>query len=182
MQALPGGLLGRPQSLPCYLLGGLEALPGGILEGHHALPSVGEGGEEVPVGPNPTPAKRPEALLLPAYGTREGLGGARVVLGLLAHDLDGVPRPGLDELGVAPLELQEPDAVGEELLGRPGVVLLHPHELQPAFGESHAPALGAREVLGQGLEGVALGLGHLVGRAGRLVDVLRGGFHRVPPW
>jgi hypothetical protein len=46
------------------------------------------------------------------------------VLGLLAHDLDGVPRPDLDELGVLLLELQEPDALGEELLGGPRVVLL----------------------------------------------------------
>ena len=80
------------------------------------------------------------------------------------------------------LELQEPDAVGEELLGRPCVVLLELHELETAFGEPHAPALGGGEVLGYGLEGVALGLCHLSGRAGRLVDVVGGGFHCVPPW
>jgi hypothetical protein len=81
----------------------------------------------------------------------------------------------------SPLELQQPDAVGEELLGGPRVVLLELHELETAFGEAHAPALGASEVLGQSLEGVALGLGHLAGGAGGLVDVLGGGFHRVPP-
>jgi hypothetical protein len=86
-----------------------------------------------------------------------------------------------DELGVPLLELQQPDAAGEELLGGPRVVLLDLHELQPAFGQAHAPALGCGEVLGQGLEGVALGLGHLAGGAGGLVDVLGGGFHRVPP-
>src|SRR5215208_5925754 len=89
-QALLGGLLGNPETLPCYLLGGLEALLGGPLEGPHALPSVGEGREEVRVGTDPTLGKRPEAFLLPAYGTREGLGGTGVVLGLLTHDLDGL--------------------------------------------------------------------------------------------
>src|SRR3990170_2025629 len=81
-QALLGGLLGDPQALPRYLLGGLEALPGGLLEGPRGLPGVGEGREELRVGPDPAPGERPEALLLPACGTREGLGGAGVVLGL----------------------------------------------------------------------------------------------------
>src|SRR5918998_5778278 len=131
-----GGILGYPEALARDLLGGLEALLGGLLEGPHALPSVGEGREEVRVGPDPTLGERPQALLLPAYGTREGLGRARVVLGLLAQHLYGVSRPVLDELGVLLLELQEPDAVGEELLGGPCVLLLELHELQPAFGEA----------------------------------------------
>src|SRR5215218_3889992 len=177
-KALAGGLLGGPKTLPCYLLSGLQALLGGPLEGPHALPSVGEGREEVRVGTDPTLGKRPEAFLLPAYGTGEGLGGTGVVLGLLAQDLHGVSRPGPDELGVLLLELKDPYALGEELLGGPGVVLLELDELKPAFGQPHAPALGASEVLGQGLEGVALGLCHLVGRAGRLVYVVCGGFHR----
>src|SRR5919112_1536590 len=176
-QPLAGGLLGCPKTLPCYLLGCLEPLLGGPLEGPHALLYVGEGVEEVPVGTNPTLAERPKALLLPAHGPREGLCGAHVVLGLLAHNLDGLTHPALHELGVALLELQEPHAVCEELLGRPGIVLLEPHELEPAFGDPDAAALGCSEVLGYGLEGVALGLCHLQGGAGRLVDV-SGGSHR----
>src|SRR5919107_3648003 len=81
---LLGSLLGCSKPLPCYLLGGLEPLLGGPLEGPHALLHVCEGAEEVAVGPYPTPAKRPHALLLPAHGSRKGLGGLRVVLGLLA--------------------------------------------------------------------------------------------------
>ena len=84
----------------------------------------------------------------------------------------------LHELGVALLELKEPHAVGEELLGRPGVILLEPHELQPAFGDPDAAALGCGEVLGKSLEGVALGLCHLSGGARRLLDVC-GGSHLV---
>src|SRR5215213_10058236 len=140
-KALAGGLLGGPKPLPCYLLGGLEPLLGGPLEGPHALLGVGEGREEVAVGPDPTLGKSPHALLLPAHAPREGLCSTRVVLGLLAHNLYGVTYPALHELGVALLELKEPHAVCEELLGRPGVVLLEPHELQPAFGDPYAAAL-----------------------------------------
>src|ERR671911_2368573 len=176
-QALLGGLLGRPKPLPCYLLGDLEPSLGGPLEGPHALLGVGEGADEVSVGPDPTLAKRPHALLLPARGPREDFGGAHVLLGLLAHDLDSLTHPALHELGVLLLELEEPDAVGEELLCGPGVVLLEPHELKPAFGEPYTAALGCGEVLGYGLEGVALGLCHLVGGARRLVDVSGGSHH-----
>jgi hypothetical protein len=119
------------------------------------------------------------ALLLLAYAPREGLGGTSVLLTLLAHDLDSVAHPALHELGVALLELQEPHPVGEELLGRPGIVLLEPHELEAAFGDPYAAALGCGEVLGYGLEGVVLGLGHLSGGARRLVDVPSGGSHLV---
>src|ERR687897_784116 len=177
-QALAGGLLGGPKTLPCYLLGDLEPLPGGPLEGPHALLGVGEGAEEVAVGPDPTLGKRPHVLLLPARGPREVLGGAHVLLGLLAHYLKGFAHPALHELGVLLLELEKPDAVGEELLGRPRVVLLEPHDLQPTFGEPYTAALGCGEVLGYGLEGVALGLCHLSGGARRLVDVHCGGSHR----
>src|SRR5215213_1236883 len=175
---LLGSLLGCPKPLPCNLLGCLKPLLGGPLEASHALLSVGEGAEEVPVDSNPTLPERPKALLLSAHGPRDGLCGARVLLGLLAHNLEGVTHPALHELGVAPLELEEPHAFGEELLGRPGVVLLEPHELQPAFGDPDAAALGCGEVLGYGLEGVALGLCHLSGGARRLVDVC-GGSHLV---
>src|ERR687889_1336922 len=177
-KTLAGGLLGGPKTLPCYLLGGLEPLLGGPLEGPHALLGVGEGAEEVPVGPDPTLTERPKALLLPAHGPGEGLCSAHVVLGLLAHNLDGLTHPALHELGVALLELQEPHAVCEELLGRPGVLLLEPHELEPAFGDPDAATLGCSEVLGYCLEGVALGLCHLVGGARRLVDVRCDGSHR----
>src|ERR671911_1079187 len=176
-QSLAGGLLGSLKPLPCNLLGCLEPLLGGPLEGPHALLSVGEGAEEVPVGPRPTLSKRPHVLLLPARGPREGLCSARVVLSLLAHYLYGLAHPALHELGVLLLELEEPDAVGEELLCGPGVVLLEPHELKPAFGEPYTAALGCGEVLGYGLEGVALGLCHLVGGARRLVDVSGGSHH-----
>src|ERR671921_2145529 len=160
-QALAGGLLGSPKTLPCYLLGCLEPLLGGPLEGPHALLCVGEGAEEVPVGPDPTLAERPKALLLPAHGPGEGLCSAHVVLGLLAHNLDGLTHPALHELGVALLELQEPHAIGEELLGRPGIILLEPHELESAFSDPDGAALRRSEVLGYGLVGVALGLCHL---------------------
>src|SRR5919112_4202866 len=175
-QSLAGGLLGSPKTLPCYLLGCLEPLLSGPLEGPHALLCVGEGVEEVPVGPDPTLAERPKALLLPAHGPGEGLCGAHVVLGLLAHNLDCLTHPALHELGVALLELQEPHAIGEELLGRPGIILLEPHELEPAFGDPDAAALGCGEVLGYGLEGVVLSLCHLSGGARCLVDV-SGGSH-----
>src|SRR5919112_4355125 len=172
---LLGSLLGCPKPLPCYLLGGLKPLLGGPLEAPHALLSVGEGAEEVPVDSNPTLTERPKALLPSACAPRDGLCGARLLLGLIAHNLEGVTYPALHELGVALLELQEPHAFGEELLGRPGVILLEPHELQPAFGDPDAAALGCSEVLGKRLEGVALGLCHLVGGARRLVDVRCGG-------
>src|SRR5215204_2125693 len=178
-KALTGGLLGGPKPLPCYLLGCLEALLGGPLEGTHALLSVGEGAEEVAVGTDPTLGKSPHALLLAAHAPREGLGGTRVLLGLLTHDLDGLAHPLLYELGVLLLELEEPYAVGEELLGGLGVLLLEPHELQPAFGKPNGAALGGGEVLGYGFEGVALGLGHLLGGARRLVDVPSSGSHFV---
>src|SRR5215204_1503072 len=174
-KTLAGGLLGRSKPLPCYLLGGLKPLLGGPLEGPHALLHVGEWREELPVGPDPTPAKSPHALLLPEDTPREGLGGVRVVLGLLAHNLDGVTHPALHELGVALLELKEPQAVGEELLGRPGVIFLEPHELEPAFGDPDGAALGCGEVLGYGFEGVVLSLCHLSGGARCLVDVCCGG-------
>src|SRR5215208_220616 len=176
-KTLAGGLLGGSKTLPCYLLGGLKPLLGGPLEGPHALLCVGEGAEEVPVGPDPTLAERPKALLLSAHGPREGLCGAHVVLALLAHNLDGLTHPALHELGVALLELQEPYAVGEELLSRPGVVLLQLHELEPVVGKPDAAALDAREVLGEGLVSIALGLSHLAGGARRLVDVCGGSHH-----
>src|SRR5215212_8507965 len=96
-QALAGGLLGRPKPLPCYLLGGLEPLLGGPLEDPHALLYVSEGAEELPVGASASTRKRREALLLLAYASREGLGGAHVLLGLLVHDLEGVTHPALHE-------------------------------------------------------------------------------------
>src|SRR5829696_7238456 len=173
-QPLAGGLLGSPKTLPCYLLGCLEPLLGGPLEGPHALLGEGEGVEEVPVGTNPTLAERPKALLLPADGPREGLCSARIVLCLLTHNLNGLTHPALHELGVALLELKEPHAVGEELLGRPGIILLKPHELEPAFGDPDAAALGCGEVLGYGFEGVVLSLCHLSGGARCLVDVCCG--------
>src|SRR5215213_8922796 len=184
---LPGGLLSPPQdllgllgglqSLPGYLLGGLQPLLGGPLEGPHALLHVGEGREEVLVSPHPLLRESPIPLLLLAYAPREGLGGAHVVLGLLAQNLRGIAHPALHELGVALLELQEPYAVGEELLSRTGVVLLQLHELEPVVGKPDAAALDAREVLGEGLVSIALGLSHLAGGARRLVDV-SGGLHQ----
>src|SRR5215208_5547372 len=177
-KTLAGGLLGRSKPLPCCFLGGLKPLLGGPLEGPQALLYVAEGREELPVGPDPTPAKSPHALLLPEDAPREGLGGVRVVLGLLAHNVDGVTHPALHELGVALLELEEPQAVGEELLGRPGVVLLEPHELEPVVGKPHAAALGGRKVLGESLVGIALNLSHLPSGARRLVDT-SGGLHQL---
>src|SRR5215211_3065152 len=94
-QALPGGLLGGPKPLSCYLLSDLKPLLGGPLEGPHALLGVGEGAEEVAVGTDPTLGKRPHVLLLPARGPREVLGGAHVLLGLLAHYLKGLTHPAL---------------------------------------------------------------------------------------
>src|SRR5829696_2513581 len=176
-EPLLGHLLGSLQSLPGYLLGGLEPLLGGPLEGPYALLHVGEGGEELPVSPHPLLRESPIALLLLAYAPREGLGGAHVVLGLLAQNLRGIAHPALHELGVLLLELQEPYAVGEPLLSRSGVVLLQLHELEPVFGKPHAAALDAREVLGEGLVSIALGLCYLAGGARRLVDV-SGGLHQ----
>src|SRR5829696_8432258 len=175
-EPLLGHLLGSLQSLPGYLLGGLKPLLGAPLEGPHALLHVGERREEVPVSPHPLLRESPIPLLLLAYGPREGLGGAHVVLCLLAHNLRGIAHPALHELGVALLELEESHPVCKELLGRPGVLLLEPHELEPAFGHPNAAALCGGEVLDYGLEGVALGIGHLMGGARRLVDV-SGGSH-----
>src|SRR5215208_746844 len=170
------GLLSDPEPLPCYLLGGLKPLPGGLLGRPHALLEVGEGGEEVPVGARPGPGERPEALLLLAYAPREGLGGAHVVLGLLANSLHGVARPALHKLGAALLKLEQLHATCEPLLGRTSALLLQPHELEPAFGKPDGAALGGRKVLGECLVGVALDLCHLAGSARRLVDV-SGGLH-----
>src|SRR5215212_4600086 len=160
---LLGGLLGYPEPLVGHLLGSLQSLRGGPLEGPHALLHVGEGREEVLVSPHPLLRESPIPLLRLAYAPREGLGGAHVVLGLLAQNLRGIAHPALHELGVALLELQEPYAVGEELLSRTGVVLLQLHELEPVVGKPDAAALDAREVLGEGLVSIALGLSHLAG-------------------
>src|SRR5215207_8486623 len=175
-EPLVGHLLGSLQSLPGYLLGGLQPLLGGPLEGPHALLHVGERREELPVSPHPLLRESPIALLLLAYAPREGLGSAHVLLGLLAQNLRGIAHPALHELGVALLELQEPYAVGEELLSRPDVVLLQLHELEPVVGKPDAATLGGSEVLGEGLVGVALDLSHLAGGTRRLVDV-SGGRH-----
>ena len=83
------------------------------------------------------------------------------MLCLLTHNLNGLTHPALHELGVALLELKEPHAVCEELLGRPGIILLEPHELESAFGDADATVLRRSEVLGYSLKGVALGLCHL---------------------
>src|SRR5215216_6678391 len=178
---LLGGLLGYPEPLLGHLLGSLQSLPGyllgGPLEGPHAPLHVGERREEVPVSPHPLLRESPIPLLLLAYAPREGLGGAHVVLCLLAQNLRGIAHPSLHELGVALLELQEPYAVGEPLLGRPGVILLQLHELEPVVGKPDAAALDSREVLGEGLVSIALGLCHLAGGARRLVDV-SGGLHQ----
>src|SRR5215216_3604470 len=176
-EPLVGHLLGSLQSLPGYLLGGLQPLLGGPLEGPHALLHVGEGREEVLVSPHPLLRESPIPLLLLAYAPREGLGGAHVVLGLLAQNLRGIAHPALHELRVALLELQEPYAVGEPLLGRPGVILQQLHELEPDVGKPDAAALDAREVHGEGLVSIALGLSHLAGGARRLVDVCGGSHH-----
>src|SRR5215207_2771112 len=165
------GLFSDPEPLPGYLLGGLKPLPGGLLGRPHALPKVCEGGEEVPVSPSPGPGERPESLLLLACTPREGLGGAHVVLGLLAKSLHGLARPALHELGVALLELQQLNTTCEPLLGRTRTLLLQPHELKPVLGKPHGAALGCGEVIGESLVGVALNLCHLTGRARRLVDV-----------
>src|SRR5215204_7068686 len=154
------GLFSDPEPLPGYLLGGLKPLPGGLLGRPHALPKVCEGGEEVPVSPSPGPGERPESLLLLTCTPREGLGGAHVVLGLLAKSLHGVARPTLHELSVALLELEKLHATCEPLLGRTGVLLLQPHELEPAFGKPNGAALGGREVLGESLVGIALDFCH----------------------
>src|SRR5829696_2994779 len=173
---LLGGLLGYPEPLLGYLLGSLQSLPGYLLEGPHAPLHLGERQEEVPVSPHPLLRESPIRILLLAYEPREGLGGAHVLLCLLAQNLRGIAHPALHELGVALLELEESHPVCKELLGRPGVLLLEPHELEPAFGDPNAAALCGGEVLDYGLEGVALGIGHLVGGARRLVDV-SGGSH-----
>src|SRR5215210_31513 len=137
---LLGGLLGHPETLPGYLLCCLEPLHGGLLGRPDALLEVGEGREEVPVGPHPGLGERPEALLLLARAPCEGLGSAHVVVGLLAHRFYGIARPALHEFGVALLQLQQLQAVREPLLGRPRVVLLQPHEREPAIGQPYAPA------------------------------------------
>ena len=107
------------------------------------------------------------------------LGGFHVVLGLLAQRLHSVARPALHELGVALLVLQEPHAAREPLLGSPGILLLQPHELKPAFCKPDTPALGGSEVLGERLVRVALNLSHLAGRTRRLLDVSCGGLHHL---
>jgi hypothetical protein len=93
------------------------------------------------------------------------------VLGLLAHCFHGFARPALHELGVALLKLQEPQATCEELLGRPGALLLQPHELEPAFGKPEAAALGCGEVFAESFVGVALNLCDLVGVGRGLIDI-----------
>src|SRR5215216_3483203 len=141
------------RGLQCTEDGGLKLLlPGGPLEGPHALLHVGEGGEEVLVSPHPLLRESPIPLLLLAYAPREGLGGAQ-------------------------LELKEPCAVCEPHLSRSSIVLLQLHELEPVVGKPDAAALDAREVLGEGLVSIALGLCHLAGGARRLVDV-SGGLHQ----
>src|SRR5215208_5036050 len=170
------GLLSDPEPLPGYLLGGLQPLPGGLLGRPHALPKVGEGAEEVPIGPRPGLGERPEAFLRLACAPRKGFSGAHVVLGLLAKSLYGVARPALHELGVALLKLEQLHTTREPLLGSTGVLLLQPHELQPVFGKPHAAALGGRKVLGESLIGIALNLSHLAGGARRLLDT-SGGLH-----
>src|SRR5215217_6936341 len=170
------GILSDPEPLPGGLLGGLKPLPGGLLARPHALPKEGEGGEKVPVGTSPVLGERPEAFLLLARAPHEGLSGAHVVLGLLAESLYGVARPALHELGVALLKLEQFHATSEELLGRLGVLLLEPHELEPVFGKPHAAALGGREILSESLVGIALNLSHLAGGARRLLDT-SGGLH-----
>src|SRR5919112_3680277 len=174
---LLGGLLGYPEPLLGYLLGSLQSLPGYLLEGPHAPLHLGERQEEVPVSPHPLLRESPIPLLMLAYEPREGLGGAHVLLCLLAQNLRGIAHPALHELGVLLLELQEPYAVGEPLLSRPGVVLLQLYELEPVVGKPDAAALSSRDVLGKSLVGVALGLSHLAGGARRLLDVC-GGSHR----
>src|SRR3712207_6869421 len=67
--------------------------------------------------------RRPPRSTLFPYTTLFRSRGAHVVLGLLAHGLDGVARPAPQELGVALLELRQPHAVGEPLLRRPDVAL-----------------------------------------------------------
>ena len=119
----------------------------------------------------------PIPLLLLAYAPREGLGGAHILLGLLAQNFSGIARPALHELGAALLELKELHATSEPLLSRPGVVLLQLHELEPVVGKPDTPALGGSEVLGEGLVSIALDLSHLAGGARRLFDV-SGGLHQ----
>src|SRR5215218_1019459 len=142
-EPLLGHLLGSLQSLPGYLLGGLKPLLGAPLEGPHALLHVGERREEVPVSPHPLLRESPIPLLLLAYGPREGLGGAHVVLGLLAQNLRGLAHPALHELRVALLELQELHATSEPLLSRPDVVLLQLHELESVVGKPDAATLSS---------------------------------------
>src|SRR5215213_9076772 len=158
------------------LLCGLQSLPGGLLARPHALPKVCEGGEKVPVGSRPGLGERPEAFLRLACAPHKGLGGAHVVLGLLAKSLYGVARPALHELRVALLELKQLHATCEPLLGRASALLLQPHELEPVFGKPHAAALSGREVIRESLVGIALNLSHLAGCARRLLDV-SGGLH-----
>src|SRR5215208_7587541 len=152
-EPLSGYLLCGLQPLPCYLLSCLQALVGASLDVSRALLKEGEGGEEFPVGPSPSPGERPESLLLLACAPHKGLSGAHILLGLLAKSLHGVARPALHELGVALLELQELHAPREPLPSRTGTLLLQPHELEPVFGKPHAAALGGREVLGESLVG-----------------------------
>src|SRR5215207_295951 len=173
---LLGGLLGYPEPLLSTLLGYLQHLLGSTLDRLQLLLGVGEGGEEVSVGPHPLLGERPKAFLLLASAPREGLRGADVVLGLLAQGLNGAARPILDELGVALLELEEPHTFGEPLLSCPGVVFLELHELEPIMGKSYGAPLGSSEVLGESLVGIALGLGNLSGAARHCFGV-RGAYH-----
>src|SRR3712207_2954358 len=122
--------------------------------------------------------RRPPRSTLFPYTTLFRSRGAHVVLGLLAHGLDGVARPAPQDLGGALLELRQPHAVGEPLLRRPDVALLEPAELEPVVGQPDGALLGGREVLRQGLVGLALGFGHLPSGARHSVDV-RGGGHRL---
>src|SRR5215208_7620512 len=169
-EPLSGYLLCGLQPLPCYLLSCLQALVGASLDVSRALLKEGEGGEEIPVGPSPSPGERPESLLLLACAPHEGLSGAHILLGLLAKSLHGIASPALHELGVALLELQELHATREPLPSRTGTLLLQPHELEPVFGKPHAAALGGREVIRESLVGIALNFSHLAGCARRLLD------------
>src|SRR4028119_90330 len=96
-------------------------------------------------GPRPRPprlAAPREALLVLAGAAHHGVRRAEVLLRLLAQGLDPAAQPLLGKVGVALLELHEPDAVGEPLLRRPGVVLLQLEELEAVLGQPGAPTLG----------------------------------------
>ena len=86
------------------------------------------------IGLCPPLIKSLKDLLLLAGVAGEGLGGAQVVLGLLAQGPGAIPQPLLREANVALLELCDLHAGGKPLLGRLGVLLLEPQELHPAQG------------------------------------------------